>query len=44
LIDKKDPSDVDGYEVRYVFERGILVKYAIFLAVGIIYGAIYDFT
>jgi hypothetical protein len=44
LIDKKDPRDVDGYEVRYVFERGILVKYAIFLAVGIIYGAIYDFT
>jgi len=44
LIDKKDPTTVEGYEVRYVFERGILVKYAIFLAFGIIYGAIYDFT
>ena len=40
MVDNIEPT----MQVKYVFERGILVKYAIFLAFGIIYGAIYDFT
>ena len=42
---KVDPAILmEKYNIKFVFEREILVKYAILLAFGILYGTIYDLT